>query len=174
VAGLLKSPQENEVVLNAATFLILEDVLELPELHLWERLTARFFVPEGDESWKNWPDVRLWFAAAHQNIEEENFDDDDGKEGACYMARVYFEVFHHGAPLPENAHQRVLREDELNRLFIGPLLARACPEIARYGYATHKAWLQRLMDAPESQEPESSLVSLREYVQGIQQKEVAR
>jgi hypothetical protein len=174
LAGLLKSPVENEVILNAATFLILKDILEEPEPHLWERLVARVFAPEGDESWKDWPDARLWFVAAYQCLETEEFDDDDGKEAACYLARVYFEVFHHGAPLPENKHQRVLREDELNDLFIRPLMARACPEIDRYSTATHKAWLQRLMDAPESQEPESSLASLREYVQGIQQKEVAR
>jgi hypothetical protein len=162
LAGLLQSPEENEIILNAASFLMLEDVLDTPEPHLWAKLAERM-----NSDCTTWPDARLCFIGARQELESELFDDDEGKDDLCWLARIYYEVFHVLAPQPGDKRLRARREEEINRVFIRPLLAHACPEIDAYSTATHKVWLQKLLDAPQN--PESDLASLREYIQQIQE-----
>jgi hypothetical protein len=162
LAGLLQSPEENEAVLNAASFLLLEDILDEPEPHLWKRLAERM-----NSDCTTWPDARLCFVTAHQELEGDLFDDDEGKEHLCWQARIYYEVFHVRAPAPTDKRLKVRREEALDKRFLQPLLVRACPKIDAHSSQTRKAWLQKMLDAPQN--PESDLASLREYVQEIQQ-----
>ncbi len=163
LAGLLKSPDENEVTLNAASLLIFESVLDLPDAHVWERLSERL-----NSNSEHWPDARLWFLGAALELDSPNFEDEEGREAACYLARVYFELYQEAPPPRAPApHVRAWCKDRLGLKFIRPLLARACPELDAYSTATHTTWLKKMLDAPQSQELDSALASLQEYVHAI-------
>lgn len=162
LARLLQSPEENENILNAASLLILKDVFDLPAPHLWKQLASRFEV----ENFKSWPDARTLFTAACQDLEGEHFGDDESKESLVFLARVYYDVFHVEAPEITDERERARREANLDRLFLAPLMARACPGLGTCSAETRRVWLQKMLDAPE--EPESSLALLREYARELE------
>ena len=155
--------EEGESALSGGYFLALNEVIDKPAESVWERVVARMNEPKED-----WSGLRWWFAyiyvyvcdadkiksaaqicedLAEANAKENRGDNSEGltedviKDLFCVLAINYFDLFQ-DAPHNGDERAQVLRFDDLNLIFLAPLLCGACPELSKYSHATYKDWLE--------------------------------